>query len=203
MLGFANAAQAGSYRTLDQGSQGQDVRILQSRLAAKHFLAPGLISGRYGERTWWAVQAFQKWRGLSRDGVAGPMTQRALAGRATPVPLGRGERDRIEIWRARQLAAVIQAGKIRRIFAVSTGRPGHSTPLGRFRIFSKIVDDWSRQYHAPMPYASYFTGGIALHQAADVPAYPASHGCVRVPGVWIGDIWRATPIGRQVLVLNR
>jgi lipoprotein-anchoring transpeptidase ErfK/SrfK len=32
-----------------------------------------------------------------------------------------------------------------------------------------------------MPWASYFTGGIALHAYPDVPAYPASHGCVRLP----------------------
>jgi lipoprotein-anchoring transpeptidase ErfK/SrfK len=31
-----------------------------------------------------------------------------------------------------------------------------------------------------MPLASYFTGGIAFHQYGFVPAYPASHGCIRV-----------------------
>ena len=29
-----------------------------------------------------------------------------------------------------------------------------------------------------MPWASYFTGGIALHEYPIVPTYPASHGCV-------------------------
>jgi lipoprotein-anchoring transpeptidase ErfK/SrfK len=29
--------------------------------------------------------------------------------------------------------------------------------------------------------SSYFIGGYAIHGYADVPAYAASHGCVRVP----------------------
>ena len=27
----------------------------------------------------------------------------------------------------------------------------------------------------------YFNGGIAVHGLASVPAYPASHGCARIP----------------------
>ena len=33
--------------------------------------------------------------------------------------------------------------------------------------------------HALLPWALPFVGGIAFHQYPDVPAYPASHGCVR------------------------
>ena len=32
-----------------------------------------------------------------------------------------------------------------------------------------------------MPWASYFDGGFAMHAYPYVPAYPASHGCVRLP----------------------
>jgi lipoprotein-anchoring transpeptidase ErfK/SrfK len=31
-----------------------------------------------------------------------------------------------------------------------------------------------------LPWASYFTGGIAFHEYGSVPTYAASHGCVRV-----------------------
>jgi len=27
----------------------------------------------------------------------------------------------------------------------------------------------------------YIVGGIAIHGSLDVPAYPASHGCIRIP----------------------
>ncbi len=48
-----------------------------------------------------------------------------------------------------------------------------------------------------LPYASYFFQGIAFHEYPDVPVYPASHGCVRVPapeakGVYgFAPRWRA------------
>jgi lipoprotein-anchoring transpeptidase ErfK/SrfK len=32
-----------------------------------------------------------------------------------------------------------------------------------------------------MVFASYFTGGYAIHGYASVPVFPASHGCLRVP----------------------
>ena len=41
--------------------------------------------------------------------------------------------------------------------------------------------DWSYPYSVWLPYASYFVGGIAFHESPSVPAYAASHGCVRVP----------------------
>jgi N-acetylmuramoyl-L-alanine amidase len=33
-------------------------------------------------------------------------------------------------------------------------------------------------------YPMYFKGGFAIHGYPSVPAYPASHGCVRIP-MWI------------------
>lgn len=33
---------------------------------------------------------------------------------------------------------------------------------------------------APMPHCAFFNGGYAIHGSYDVPAYNASHGCVRV-----------------------
>jgi L,D-transpeptidase catalytic domain len=54
------------------------------------------------------------------------------------------------------------------------------TPGGSFRVTRKILGlRVSRlgQLYNPL----YFNGGIAIHGAPSVPAYPASHGCVRIP----------------------
>jgi lipoprotein-anchoring transpeptidase ErfK/SrfK len=66
--------------------------------------------------------------------------------------------------------------------SVSTGRPGHQTPTGVFTILEKEVHHTSSIYKgAEMPYMERVTwGGIALH-AGDLPGYPDSHGCVRLP----------------------
>ena len=65
---------------------------------------------------------------------------------------------------------------------MSTGRPGHATPTGRFPIIEKHREHYSNLYNnAPMPFMQRLTmDGIALH-AGQIPGYPASHGCVRLP----------------------
>ena len=49
--------------------------------------------------------------------------------------------------------------------------------LGHFRFYSKTPG-----FNAQGMFVSnYFIGGYAIHGYVDVPAYPASHGCLRVP----------------------
>lgn len=63
---------------LRKGSRGTDVAQLQLLLRARGYdLAP---DGIYGEMTRQAVMSFQAGAGLSRDGVVGPLTWRALGG---------------------------------------------------------------------------------------------------------------------------
>ena len=43
-----------------------------------------------------------------------------------------------------------------------------------------------------------FHGGFAIHGFSPVPAYPASHGCVREP-IWAADwTYEQTPVGTPV-----
>src|SRR5262245_47389886 len=65
---------------------------------------------------------------------------------------------------------------------VSTGSKGHATPGGVFSILEKKQTHHSKKYNdAPMPYMQRLTwSGIAMH-SGQLPGYPASHGCVRLP----------------------
>lgn len=63
--------------TLRPGSSGDEVKLLQSRLAKLGF-PPGKIDGDFGPGTEAAVRAFQHSKGLLTDGVAGPRTLAAL-----------------------------------------------------------------------------------------------------------------------------
>ena len=65
---------------------------------------------------------------------------------------------------------------------VSTGKVGHDTPTGIFAVLQKQVEHHSSKYdNAPMPYMQRLTwGGVALH-AGNLPGFPASHGCIRLP----------------------
>jgi lipoprotein-anchoring transpeptidase ErfK/SrfK len=84
---------------------------------------------------------------------------------------------------------------------VSTGRKGHNTPVGTFRILQKAVHHRSNLYsNAPMPFMQKIThGGVALH-AGHLPGYPASHGCIRLPWSFAKKLYAITDYGTPVTV---
>jgi hypothetical protein len=70
-------------RTLRAGEVGWDVTALQFRLAWRGFPS-GSFDGGFGPHLQAAVQGFQRFAGISADGVAGPATLSAL--RRSPIP---------------------------------------------------------------------------------------------------------------------
>ena len=87
---------------------------------------------------------------------------------------------------------------------VSTGTPGHPTPLGVFSVISKQRWHRSNIYSAaPMPYMQRITwSGIALH-AGVVPAHPASHGCIRLKNDFAIRLWHLTKRGTRVIITQK
>lgn len=85
----------------------------------------------------------------------------------------------------------------------STGRPGFDTPSGIYSILQKRREHYSNLYDdAPMPFMQRLTwGGVALH-AGNLPGYPASHGCVRLPREFAEHLFAATSIGTMVVVAD-
>lgn len=85
---------------------------------------------------------------------------------------------------------------------LSSGKPGHSTPTGIFSILAKAKYHRSNIYSgAPMPWMQRLTWtGIALHESNHVPDYPASHGCVRLPGAFARELFSQTRIGEHVVI---
>jgi hypothetical protein len=85
----------------------------------------------------------------------------------------------------------------------STGKPGHETPTGIFTILQKDKNHHSSTYNdAPMPNMNRLTwSGIALH-AGNLPGYPASHGCVRLPLDFSAKLFTITQIGTPVIIAN-
>jgi lipoprotein-anchoring transpeptidase ErfK/SrfK len=103
-----------------------------------------------------------------------------------------------------QRAYVFRGGELIDSAPVSTGRPGHRTPTGRFPILQKRVHHYSNLYdNAPMPYMQRLThGGIALH-AGHLPGYPASHGCIRLPWGFARRLYRLTDFSSEVIITAR
>lgn len=85
---------------------------------------------------------------------------------------------------------------------VSSGKDGHATPTGIFSILEKKRMHHSNIYDdAPMPFMQRLTwSGIALHASNQVPDYPASHGCVRMPPDFAKSLYTLTQRGGHVLI---
>lgn len=86
---------------------------------------------------------------------------------------------------------------------VSTGTAGHRTPTGVFTILQKKVDHESNIYKgAKMPNMQRLTWtGIAMH-AGQLPGYPASHGCVRLPEDFAAKLYAVTNLGTTVIIAD-
>jgi peptidoglycan hydrolase-like protein with peptidoglycan-binding domain len=194
---------------LKSGSKGAEVLALQDRLAELGYWN-GKADGKFGSTTQQAVFALQKAAGIGRDGTVGPKTRKALEEGVRPKARST-EGHVIEISLKRQLLMIVDGGKVKQIFNTSTGSNQNyqyqgetylaDTPSGRFRV-GRQIDGWRHGPLGPLWRPKYFNGGIAVHGAPSVPAYPASHGCARVSISAMNWIWssNALPLKTRVWV---
>ncbi|MGO4485053.1 peptidoglycan hydrolase-like protein with peptidoglycan-binding domain [Rhizobium pisi] len=102
----------------------------------------------------------------------------------------------------KQSLAVYDGAEVVATSKVSTGKDGHTTPSGIFSVLEKQKYHESNLYSAaPMPFMQRLTwSGIALHESNSVPRYPASHGCVRMPGAFAKMLYGMTETGVPVII---
>jgi hypothetical protein len=100
-----------------------------------------------------------------------------------------------------QRAYVYRNGVLIGATTVSTGRPGHATPIGVFTVLQKQKEHRSTIYDgAPMPYMERLTwGGVALH-AGGLPGYPESHGCIHLPSEFARLLFDVSSNGMTVVI---
>jgi hypothetical protein len=116
------------------------------------------------------------------------------------------------------------------ISTISTGREGYNTPLGHFHIIQKDQNHCSTEFGdyddatgkilmkeidrkkdpmppgahfdgAKMPYFMRIVGGTGMHEGF-LPGYPASHGCIRMPGFMAQAFFRNVELGTPVDITN-
>jgi len=136
----------------------------------------------------------------------------------------------VEIDLSQQTAYLIRGRRVIMQSPISSGRYGHLTGTGSFKviekershsssIYGKIVDGYGRTVvadadvdmsvprgcrfiPAPMPWFMRFHGADGMH-AGYLPGYPASHGCVRMPEELAVAFYNAVEVGTQVTVFGR
>jgi len=101
----------------------------------------------------------------------------------------------------RPLAEVTASGPTTTIDASARFCNTATTPAGVYRFWAKR-DGVYQGYYGDLIKPAFFNGGIAVHGLNEVPAYPASHGCVRIPN-HIADYFQSlVRIGDQVFVFD-
>jgi peptidoglycan hydrolase-like protein with peptidoglycan-binding domain len=195
-----------SKRVVQSGQCGQDVKNINQKL-----LELGLMGRRensskcFDSMSLQATIAFQKYTGLVADGAVGPKTRRALDNtnrlRLEKITEKKRSGNYVVISLKKQLLLLIKDNQVTKAFNISSGKPGYSTPSGSFRVYRKEEMSWSNPYSTWMPWASYFYGGIAVHQSDSVPAYPASHGCVRISELFSKYVYERMPFNKRVIVI--
>jgi peptidoglycan hydrolase-like protein with peptidoglycan-binding domain len=171
----------------------------------------GPIDGVFDAGSRQALMAFQKVEGRTRTGRLTLKEIEAMRFATRPKPLEAGA-FHVEVDLVRQVLFMVDdSGTVTKILNVSTGnnKPFETleaslvavTPRGRFKI-SRKIPGWRKSELGLMYYPSYIVGGIAIHGSKSVPAYPASHGCIRIPMYAAKEFSDITPIGTTVIVYD-
>jgi hypothetical protein len=179
---------------LSFGSGGSAVWILQRELAALRYQIA--VDGRFDEATGRAVLAFRKVTGQARvESVDSRIFGLLQEGAGRFHVRYRHDGNHVEADLSEQaLAEIERGGRVRRIITLSSGKPSTPTVIGRFRVYGKEPGTNSHG----MVDSNYFVGGYAIHGYAEVPPYPASHGCLRIPIPDAASVYAWVQIGYPV-----
>ncbi|MBK8092384.1 MAG: L,D-transpeptidase [Verrucomicrobiaceae bacterium] len=131
---------------------------------------------------------------------------------------------------SRQIVRYYKGGTLVGAAPISSGREGHGTVRGTYRIMEKDADHRSSLYGSfvtpdgrivesdvdvrsdvPPPGTRFLgasmrsfmrvTGAIGMHEGY-LPGYPASHGCIRLPSRMAAIFYHATPHGTPVEIIG-
>jgi lipoprotein-anchoring transpeptidase ErfK/SrfK len=156
---------------------GTMTRLFQKGLSNLHYATSR--SGIFDDATARAVMAYRKVNGMPRTYTpTETIVRRVLEGKGAFKAKYPRDGRHVEADLSRQILALVnRRGRVYRVYHTSTGAPATPTVIGRFKTYRKSPGTNAKG----MVHSSYFIRGYAIHGYASVPAYNASHGCLRVP----------------------
>lgn len=186
-----------TYPDLDPGNRNSHVDVFKHLLRKQgYYVSSGT---KYDDATSRAVMAFRKVNGLSRTFNASSENYKTLAdgkGRFHLEHPGAGRHVEVDI--SHQVMVLADHGKAIHTFHVSTGAPSTPSDPGAFRFYRRQAGYNS----VGMYYSVYYNRGEAIHGYHSVPAYNASHGCIRNPIPNSVFIYNWVSIGMPIYVYS-
>jgi lipoprotein-anchoring transpeptidase ErfK/SrfK len=186
----------------------------ETKEARAHLAALGYWLKTDAESLRHALTAFQKVEGLKPTGKLTWADLDVLRVAETPKPKTDKPLDdgqiRVEVDLRRQVLFVIEGdNQVTKILPVSSGNGKEFksegfvrdaiTPPGRFNVYNKIKG-WRKSALGLLYYPNYFLSGLAIHGSTFVPAYPDSHGCIRIPMFAAEGFYQMAVKGTEILI---
>ena len=193
----AATARPQRFTVVSGSSARQNVGLLQFALGRLGYITSH--SGRIDPYTSDGILAFRKVNGLSRtsDPDYG-VFERLLRGQGGfRLRYPRAGRH-VEFSWTRQVVVLADHGRPQAVYPASSGKPSTPTVFGTFHFYRKDPGTNSEGMYD----SNYFIGGYAIHGYPDVPTYPASHGCIRVPNWEAPGIFASIKIGETIFVYH-
>ena len=171
----------------------------------------GPIDGLFDSDSRHALTAFQKVEGRKRSGRLTRIELEALRSAPRPEPHDQTYAH-VEVDLSRQVLMVIdESGVVTKVLPVCSGneklyndrgitKRAH-TPRGRF-IVTRKINGLRISSLGALFYPCYIVNGIAIHGSPSIAAYPASHGCIRIPMFAAKAFHDMTPVGTIVVVYD-
>ena len=190
------------------------VSLVEVKEAKEKLAALGYWLANTDESYRHALTAFQKVQARQPTGKLSCEDLEVLRIARTPVPkevqtLEAGK-IRVEVDLRRQVLFIIDhENNVTKILPVSSGNDKEFTsegfardavtPPGRFHVYNKIKG-WKKSPLGLLYYPNYYLSGLAIHGSTFVPAYPDSHGCVRVPMYAAEALFELLTMGTEILI---
>jgi L,D-transpeptidase catalytic domain len=184
-----------SFPALHPGECGQVVTGFKRELATMGYVSGGgsCFNGRLGRE----VLAYRKVNNMNRSEQAGAsLVKSVYAGRGGFQLKYPNAGEHAEVSIPKQVLVLAKDGKPFAIYPVSTGKSSTPTITGHYSIYR--LEPGTNSHG--MVYSDYWHNGYAVHGYAEVPNYPASHGCVRT---FIADqprIYEQLHLGEDIFV---
>lgn len=195
-------------RKVQRALSARDHRAAEQRLAELGYWT-GKVDGRWDSISRQALVAFQKVEGRRRTGSLTVADFDLLMVAERPRALATGI-PHLEVDLVRQVLLVVEAdGQVRTILPVSSGNGRQFVSQGWARdavthpgwyTVDKKAPGWNKSPLGLLYYPVYFMWGTAIHGSPSVPAWPDSHGCVRIPIFAARRFYESTSIGTLVIV---
>ncbi len=178
-------------RIIKLGDRGQDVKEVQKKLNSQGYNA-GSEDGIFGETTRKAVMQFQRNKGLTVDGIVGPITYNAL--------FNDKGKPSISINLSEKKLYFYSNSQLDRTFPVAVGKNTTPTPAGNWMITKKGL--WGRQFGGYFMQLSIPWGTYGIH-ATNKPwtiGKAVSNGCIRMYNQDAKYIYDRVAFGTEVKI---